>query len=63
MSVVIAKAKLKNFSKTRFEEFKIFGPLMAKRLKDPLLWGAEKFEVGRIFFVTVLFLCTKFRLQ
>ena len=58
ISVVIAKAKLKNLSKTHFEELRIFGPFIAKRLKDPDLCGAKKLEVGRIFFVKVLFLCT-----
>ena len=49
ISVVIAKAKLKNLSNTRLEQFNMLGPFVAKRLNEPLLCGKLKFEVGRIF--------------
>ena len=50
-------------SKTFFALFNILGPLIARRLKLPEGWGAEKFDVGLTFFLKVEFFWTKFREQ
>ena len=58
MSTVTPVVKLKNLSKTFLAEFNMEGPLIARRLKLPLMCGAEKFDVGLTFFSEVEFFCT-----
>ena len=58
ISTVIPVAKLKNFIRTFLAEFNMEGPLIARRLKVPLMCGAEKFYVGLTFLSEVEFFCT-----